>query len=341
MGLPYNPRILIVTRKTDLGELRHRFATKAQAAFVLERAEEQLELAALEMDALGDVDAAAVRRKAKSAQAGKYRSYAAEEDAYTQTLAKLLQRLEVFDMPVQVVDRGYLPTFRFYPHDIIITFGQDGLVANAAKYATELPIIGVNPDPKRIDGILLPFTPETAASAVRRVLDGRAKMRQVALAAVQLSDGQRMLAFNDLFIGHKSHQSARYQISTRKTSETQCSSGVLISTGAGSTGWLSSMFNMARGIGRFLGSSVENAPRFSPDDRRLVFVVREPFASKRSQADLVAGVIEDGAELIVESLMPQEGVIFSDGIEADYLAFNSGTIATIRVAREQASLVIA
>lgn len=44
--------------------------------------------------------------------------------------------------------------------------------------------------------------------------------------------------------------------------------------------------------------------------------------------------------LVVESLMPMNGIIFSDGIEADFLKFNAGNIATIGIAKEKANLVM-
>lgn len=71
-----------------------------------------------------------------------------------------------------------------------------------------------------------------------------------------------------------------------------------------------------------------------------MFIVREPFRSKKTQADLAAGVLTRQARLTVESLMPTNGVIFSDGVESDFLHFNSGSIATIGIAREKASLVV-
>ena len=80
-------------------------------------------------------------------------------------------------------------------------------------------------------------------------------------------------------------------------------------------------------------------PQLTWEDRHLVWVVREPFVSKRSQANLVAGWLAEGEELIVESLMPENGVIFSDGIESDFLPFTSGTIARLRVSPQTANLV--
>jgi hypothetical protein len=51
------------------------------------------------------------------------------------------------------------------------------------------------------------------------------------------------------------------------------------------------------------------------------------------------GVMSEGVQLVVESLMPSGGVIFSDGVEADFLEFNSGTIARVGVSAQRARLV--
>jgi len=39
--------------------------------------------------------------------------------------------------------------------------------------------------------------------------------------------------------------------------------------------------------------------------------------------------------------MPANGVIFSDGVESDFLNFNYGSIASIGIAKEQAKLLTA
>jgi hypothetical protein len=71
-----------------------------------------------------------------------------------------------------------------------------------------------------------------------------------------------------------------------------------------------------------------------------LWAVREPFLSKASAASLVAGLLNEGTTMVLESLMPSGGVIFSDGIESDFLAFNTGTIATIGVSSQSARLVV-
>lgn len=302
-------KIVLVTRKTRLQGLVERFNSRAQAKFYIERA------------------------------GGDFGDYLEEDDAYARSLEALHRGLDV-GLRVQQVDRGFVPTFLFTEKDLVVAVGQDGLVANVAKYVGAQPIVAVNPDPKRFDGVLLPFRTPDARSAVERVLEGKAKLRQITLAEAKLSDGQRLLGFNDLFVGASSHVSARYKIAAGERQEAQSSSGVLVSTGAGSTGWLSSVFNMAASLAAFTGGKGGQPPKLDWEDPRLVFVVREPFASKHSQASLAAGVLRPGEALVLESQMPSGGVIFSDGVEADALAFNSGATARIAAAAQRTRLVV-
>ncbi len=302
-------KLVIVTRKTRLQELIARFNTRSQAKFYIEHA------------------------------GGDFSDYEREDQSYARALELLRQTLE-FAIPQQMVDRSLVPTFQFQKEDLVVTLGQDGLVANTAKYVGAQPIVAVNPEPDRFDGILLPFLPDGARAAVANALEGKCAIREITLAQVKLNDGQRLLAFNDLFIGAHSHVSALYRISCGKRSETQSSSGVLVSTGAGSTGWVSSVFNMAAGVAAFCGGTPGKSIRIPWEDRRLLYVVREPFLSRHSQAAIVAGLLQSGEELLLESLMPSGGVIFSDGMEADFLQFNSGAIAHIRAAEQRARLVV-
>jgi NAD kinase len=303
-------KVVVVTRKTRLAELIERFNTRAQAKFYLEHA------------------------------GGDFGEYEAEDAAYRRSLEVVRRAVEI-GLKVQVLDRQLVPTYTFLPVDVIVTLGQDGLVANTAKYAAGQPIVAVNPDPERFDGILLPFAPGDARAALVATVEGRARTRAVTLAEARLADGQRLLAFNDLFIGARTHVSARYRLRWKSREERQSSSGVLVATGAGSTGWLSSVYQMVSGIAAWTGAPPVRPLRLDWEDRQLVFVVREPFVSRHSEAKIVTDVIAAGERLEIASTMPAGGVIFSDGVEADFLAFDSGAIASIGVARETANLVAA
>jgi len=302
-------KIVLVTRKTRLAELIERFNTLAQAKFYIEHA------------------------------GGNFQEYQLEDEAYRQS-ADVVRRSIELGLKVQEIDRGLLPTFTFLPEDVVVTLGQDGLVANTAKYVGKQPVVAVNPDPERFDGILLPFLPSQTGRALEKVISGKCCTRSVTLAEARLNDGQRLLAFNDLFLGAQTHVSARYRIRWAKAEEPQSSSGVLVSTGAGSTGWVSSVFNMASGVAALAGGHTVKPMRLDWEDRRLLFVVREPFISRHSNASIVAGIVEHQQTLELDSLMPSGGVIFSDGVEADFLQFNSGSSVIVRAAAETAQLVV-
>lgn len=326
--------IVIVTRETRLTDLKARWVSPAMAAFRLKQAHA---IEAGRRETRGGAAAAKVRARAE-AQAG-FTEYAAEDAAYREELARVQADLQTLGLPLRPLDRQLVPTFDFWNTAAVVVIGQDGLVANIAKYAGDTPIVAVNPDPQRYDGVLLPFRPDQACETVRRVLAGDYASRHVTLAEARLNDGQRMLAFNELFVGCASHVSARYTLEVAGRVEVQSSSGMLVSTGAGTSGWLSSVFNMAGGIAHASGLQPPAPPQLRWEDRALFWAVREPFRSRQSGANLVAGILAGDQELIVESLMPRGGVIFSDGVEADFLEFNSGAIATVTISEQRANLV--
>ncbi len=137
--------------------------------------------------------------------------------------------------------RGDLDRFLFEPDDVIVVIGQDGLVPNVAKYLTGQPVIGVNPDPASYEGVLVRCTPGEAADLLQPAAAGRAAVEERAMAEARLDDGTTLLALNEIFIGHCSHQSARYRLASAQTQLHQISSGLIVCTGTGSTGWARSI----------------------------------------------------------------------------------------------------
>src|SRR3569623_367823 len=318
------PPVVVVTRPTRLAGLKERWVTASAARFRLKQAH------AIESEQRGGTRGQSKQARAADVAAD-FEEYEREDETYRR-VCEMLHRELVFGLPIKLLDRSYVPTYDFWNCFVVVVVGEDGLVANTSKYVGDVPIVGVNPDPARFDGILLPFQPSQVRRAVGRVLEKNFRRRQVTLAQVVLNDGQKLLAFKDFFAGCRSHVSARYTLEFEGRCEPQSSSGVLVSTGAGSTGWMSSVFNMAAGVSRLLGAQVEGSIRLDWEDRQLLWAVREPFASKHSQTSLTAGLLQAGSELVIESLMPVDGVIFSDGVESDFLQFNSGVIARISAA---------
>lgn len=304
-------KVVLVTRRTRLAELIVRHHTLAQARFYVEH--------------LG----------------ADFTDYLREDGAYAAGLAETVAILQARGR-YQIVDRDYLANFVFADDDLVVALGQDGLVANAMKYLRGHPLIGVNPEPTRWDGVLLPFVPADLETVLAEASADRRPTRAVTMAEARLSDGQTMRAVNDLFIGPRTHTSALYELRLGARHEAQSSSGIIVSTGLGSTAWMKSVVTGSLGIAHALDpDSREAAYRPEPwDTDRLLFAVREPFPSKASSTALVYGAVTADQPLVVRSRMPTQGVIFSDGMEADYLRFTAGMEAVIGVAAERGCLVV-
>lgn len=303
-------RVILVTKKTPLEELVARFGSRAQAGFYIQHAGLSFEV------------------------------YEAAHEACARALDALHAALPK-DARVQVVDRDFLPTFLFGERDLVVTLGPDGIVVNTAKYLEGQPIVAFNPDPARVDGVLSRFAIGDARAVVRDALAGKRKTQPVSMARATLRDGQTLDAFNDLYIGQRTHVSSRYVLRADGREEAQSSSGILVSTGAGSTGWFTSVATGALNVAGLAGAQGGNALtlRRPPDSTDLLWAVREPWPSKATGTTLTCGVLAQGEALVIESRMPESGVIFSDGIEKDFLAFDSGAVATIALAPRKATLV--
>lgn len=323
-------RIVVVTKKTALFELLNRYHSKSQVSFLLERRGTSIE------------------------------EYEAANEAYELSLATLMSALPR-ELPHHKISREEIPTFLFRPTDLIIALGPDGLIVNVAKYmADEQPMIGVNPDPKRIDGVLVRFRPDQIREKIRAMLEGSFKTDSITLAKAETNDGQTLYAVNDFLVGRRDQVSAWYTVEYEGRRERQSSSGILISTGVGSSGWIKSVLTaVSRIASRILNEEFADAPTgenekvnealgkitsgltvpFSWNEHKLLFVVRDPFPSRYTKADIVFGEILEGDELTVTSEMSEGGCIFSDGVLEDAIEFNAGSIVKIGVAERTAKLV--
>lgn len=304
-------KIIVVVRRTRLDDLIARFNTEDQARFYVEH--------------LGS----------------DFSGYQTEDQVYKQVVHDAEDILSRHGR-VHVVDRTFVPNFIFGPMDTVVVIGQDGLVANVLKYLDGQMLLGVNPDAKRWEGVLLPFTLSDLDKVIPEVFAKKRRVANVSMAKARLNNGQILSAVNDLFIGQRTHTSARYSIRTGEKMEIHSSSGIIVSTGLGSTGWLRSVLAGATGVASALSErplKINEIKALEWDADYLYFSVREPWPSKTSGAGITFGKVTPRQPLILTSHMPENGVIFSDGIESDFLDFNSGAEATITISERKGHLV--
>lgn len=283
------PRAVIVHRTSELTELLARHGTRGQVSFFLEQRGQSL---------------AAVEER---------------HDRTRAALADVTAGLPV-DWRRASVERGELARSVFEPDDVILVVGQDGLVANAAKYLGAQPVIGIDPLPGVNAGILVPHAPAEGGALAEAARTGAAPLCERTMVRVRTDDGQSLTALNEVMIGQPGHQSARYTLDVDGRRERQSSSGVIVGTGTGATGWCSSIARV-------------QSPRLAlpaPTDRGLAWFVREPWPSPSTGADLLAGLLHgDAVQLRVES---DQLVAFGDGMEDDRLTLSWGQRVRIEVA---------
>lgn len=229
------------------------------------------------------------------------------------------------------VARADLPHFLFEPEDIVIAVGQDGLVPNLAKYIACQPVVGVNPDPGRYEGTLVRTSASAMTDLLPAVAASEVPVEERTMVEARVDDGQVLIALNEIYVGHETHQSARYQLRCEHGQERQSSSGVIITTGTGASGW-------ARSINRERDSSLQLP---SPIEQQLAFLVREAWPSVGSETAYTEGLIESGSNLTIVSEMEQGGVVFGDGLESDRLLLRWGQEVNVGVAGQTLRLVAA
>ena len=301
-------KLILVTRHTRLHELKQKYGTLGQAKFYIEHLGESFE------------------------------QYETEDALFWSVQKQVLSFMKATGR-VQQLDRSYLPNYQFSRDDVVIVLGQDGLVANTLKYLNGQSVIAINPSPKSYDGVLLPFVANDFPLVMADVLTNQMQTKSITMAEATTNLGDKLLAVNDLFIGPKSHTSSRYELQLGKQRESQSSSGIIVSTGLGSTGWFKSLIAGASGIaGKPVQKRIANG--FEWDSNFLYYTVREPFPSNVSKTNLVFGKVDSRKPLTVSSRMAENSVIFSDGLENDYLEFTAGITATIKVSDTQGVLVV-
>lgn len=298
MALPV--RVVFVHRRSEYDELLDRHATYGQADFFL-------------------------RSRGRAIQ-----DVIARHEAIEQALHLVSTSLPA-DVRQARVERSDLDRYLFAPEDIVVAVGQDGLVANVAKYLSGQPVIGVNPEPGRNAGVLVRHAPEAAAATIHRVRHGRATIEQRAMVEATLDDGQTLTALNDLYLGDPGHQSSRYTLTVPdRGTERQSSSGIIVGTGTGSTGWSSSIANDRE--------LLDWLPAAAADS--LAWFVREAWPSPATGRTLEYGALQASQrlELVAESELL---VAFGDGIEHDRLSIAWGQHLTVGTSTHRLALVTA
>jgi NAD kinase len=296
------PRVVLVHRRTELTELLERHGTRGQAAFYLRTRGRRIE----------DLED--------------------RHEAVTSALTAVAAAIPP-DWRRGLVERVDLPRFLFAPDDLIVVVGQDGLVANVAKYLADQVVIGIDPEPGRNPGVLVPHQPKAAAGLLSAVVGGTAgsapRIEALSMVTAVTDDGQELTALNEIYLGQPTHQTARYTLRVPGgQAEAQASSGLIVATGTGGTGWCRSAWLERHSQLALAG----------PSDRRLTWFVREAWPSPATGTGWTEGELSDG-QLLALTVASDQLIMFGDGIEPDGISLTWGQSVSIGLASQTLRLV--
>ncbi len=287
------PRAVVVTRPTELEALLLHHGTREQARFFLETRGRKLDEV---------VDRHETQERALHAVAAQ--------------VPMAWRRAKV--------SRAELDRFLFEPEDVVIAVGQDGLVANVAKYLDGQVVVGVNPSTSLYDGVLVRHPPPAVADLLAMNARGALAVEERSMVRASTADGSSLVALNEIYVGHRTHQSSRYTLAVAGRAERHSSSGLIVCSGTGATGWAKSVSLRRQGCPALPEAT----------STTLAFLVREAWPSVATGAELVHGLLKQSDEIIVTSEMNEDGVAFGDGIEDDNLALPYGQVVTLRRAEQ-------
>ena len=283
------PRVVVVHRRSELDELLERHGTRGQVEFFLTQRGRTLAELELHHDVVGTAIASVAAAIPLEWRRGS-------------------------------VERSDLSRFLFAPEDVVVVVGQDGLVANVAKYLDGQPVLGIGPEPGRNFGALVRHPAAAAPALLAAAVEADPPVVRRTMVQAHTDDGQALVALNEIYLGHRSHQTARYRLLTGVRSERQASSGLIVSTGTGATGWCRSIAQ-ERHCAFTLPSPV--APE-------LAWFVREAWPSPTTATEHTAGLLH--GDLLTVEVESGELVVFGDGIESDMLTVGWGQRVTLGVA---------
>ncbi|MEM4330592.1 MAG: NAD(+)/NADH kinase [Candidatus Pacearchaeota archaeon] len=203
--------------------------------------------------------------------------------------------------------------------DLIITIGGDGTFLSASHFSDNTPILGINRNPSESECFLCNKKLENFERVFKKILNKEYKIKDYTRVDVRIKKEKKEFvlekALNETFFGNiNPHHTSKYEILYRNKKDIQKSSGVIITTGAGSTAWYKSLGEKS----------------FSPLKKELRFVVRELYKGRLQKPNIKKGKIKEKEKLILVSKM-NHGIISIDSIRTYKVGYNDKVILKVGI----------
>jgi NAD+ kinase len=199
--------------------------------------------------------------------------------------------------------------------DLVISVGGDGTALSASHFIEDKPLLAVNSSPETSVGALTTLTLAGLREKLEQISKKKFKTENLERIEVAINGKPaEHLALNDVFIAsEKAYHISKYKIKFKNEEELQRSSGLIFSTGTGSTAW----FKSAGGI------------PFSPQSKFIRMIVREPYCGKNECETIKNLEIKENEQIEVTPLV--KSVLAIDSIREYFL--NSGDKVIIKISK--------
>lgn len=240
------------------------------------------------------------------------------------TLDKIIKILKKYAINFKLANRDKLRNSQFLKKDLIIAVGGDGTFLRAAQFIEHQLILGVNADPKNKEGFFMRHSKSNSEKKIMQILKSEFKVKKLSRLEAYINNKKiDPLALNEFFIGaRKSYHAAKYDIQIGKKKERQKSSGILVTTPAGSYAWSKSCCNKTLPL----------------KSKYYQFIVREPYEGRIFRNyKLKYGLLNKKQEVKIISEM-LDGVLIADSVSKEY-DFKNGSKATIRLSSKTLNVI--
>ena len=201
--------------------------------------------------------------------------------------------------------------------ELIISIGGDGTFLSASHFVKNQTIIGINSNKKRSEGVLTSESIENLKAKLKKIKEGKFRVKEYKRVKAKIFQKDKCIlteyALNEVYVGNVNpHHTSKYTLLFKGKKENQVSSGILISTGTGSSAWYKSM----------------GGKPFSKTKNFLKFIVREPYSRKIHKTKIKKGKIKEKEVLEIKNFF-SHNILAIDSIRSYKLKKGDKVILSI------------
>ena len=195
---------------------------------------------------------------------------------------------------------------------MIIAIGGDGTTLSASHFISDKPLLSVNSSPHTSEGAITTISFENLEEKLEEIKE---KIETEKMERIKVSINGKpinLLALNEVFIANeKAYLISKYKLKFQGKEEIQKSSGLIFSTGTGSTAW----FKSAGG------------QPFSPQEKFIKMIVREPYRRNLFKHEIDKLIIKENE--FVEIIPLTDSILAIDSIRE--IKLKEGDVVRIEI----------